>query len=163
MRSAASSPESSPARRIRNSARASRWRSKADRHRESFSTAPRGPLRRVKSILREFLLQLPCGLVWAAGQSALRAPSGSAPPSRSGSVSLQSTDSVWPSLPPGRFSPPIYGQLTLTYPVFRIWWDATASFSTQWLDCVLHWKSPKSLEFHLSKSITTRTYTRCHE
>ena len=34
-------------------------------------------------------------------------PFGSAPLSRSGSASLHSTDSVWPSCPPGKFSPPM--------------------------------------------------------
>jgi hypothetical protein len=42
-----------------------------------------------------------------------------------GKRSPLSTDSVGPSCPPRRFSLPICGHFTLTYPVFRIWWDAT--------------------------------------
>src|SRR5687768_11297008 len=61
----------------------------------------------------------------AVGQSVPSVPFGSAPLSLSSSASRHSTDSVWPSCPPSRFSLPIYGQTTLTYPVFRIWWDAT--------------------------------------
>src|SRR5688500_9951550 len=70
-------------------------------------------------------MPLRLGAVWRSVPSA---PFDSTPLSQSDSACPPSTDSVWPSRPPGCF-PAHIGQTTLTYPVFRIWWDATRTSS----------------------------------